>query len=83
MFARRGEREVRGFDTYGVLVDKGYIARAPWYNSGGAESVHGKGEWGDMGHMHLVPARHLTMPRLDVLVMPRLSQGPILAILLR
>jgi len=42
--------------------------------------MRGKGEWGDMGHMRLAPARHLAMPRLDILVMPWLSQGPISAI---
>jgi len=43
MFAQGGEGEVRGIDAYGVLVGKGYIAHTPWYNSGGTESVHGKG----------------------------------------
>jgi len=29
MFAQREGREVRGIDTYGMLVGKGYIACAP------------------------------------------------------
>jgi len=49
VFARRGEREVRGFDTYGVLVDKGYIVHAPLIQQQGCR-VHvqerGMGRYG-------------------------------------
>jgi len=43
VFSQGEEGEVRGIDAYGMLVGKGYIAHAPWYNSGGTESMHGKG----------------------------------------
>jgi len=75
-----GGREVRGIDTYGMLIGKGYIARTPWYNSGGTESVCGKGNgeiwvgaWAYAFGAHLALGYALIRPLSYTLAIPRPS----------